>query len=1049
MKKLLTILLSACMLLCICIGITACGGNGSGGGEDDCVHSYSESVTNPTCTERGYTTHICGLCGDSYVDTYINALTHEFIDYVPDNNAKCEVDGTETAICSRQGCNEKDIRTIDGTALTHSFTDYVSDNNATYEKDGTKTAQCTHGCGTSDTVTDVGSMLVHNGLTFKTLSINGTNVYGKVSNTTESFSFINEITTSGKTKFIVSIDIYGVQQVATKTIPLEIGDNTVYITEIVDDEPINFYTVTVRRRPMYNVTFNANGGNSVASQTVEEDTILSSPSTVRQGYTFATWDYDFSKPITKNENITASWNANTNTPYKIEYYLQNLENNEYTLETTESKLGTTDTTVNAEIKTFAHFTHIVSETNCGNVAPDGSTILKVYYTRDKYTVTFNGNGGTLSSGNAIQTVKYQGSAIAPTYNRDGYDFKEFDKTFTNVSGDLLVTAQWNAIFLLSESGNEILGLTEYGVNNYSDVIIPENIDGKDINAIGEQAFWFSTINSVVIPQTVTSVGSYAFAYSSLTAITLPSSNIAFSEYAFLDCNNIKTVYYSGILENWLTSTWQYEHLESSPFFNGADLYIKGEKLTVLDSTNIPKNITTINAMAFYGCSSLEKVDIPSNITKIEGSAFSDCKNLTYLRIPSTVTDCQGCSFNGCISLQTIYFDIVDWKNTYAVNFSNAGKNSDSLVLTIGKNVEIIKSHAFDNSYITEVIFEEESNCREIKEYAFSECSRLKAIQIPDSVTSLGTYVFEQSGLETVTIGSGVSSIDTYAFLGCEKLKEISVNPNNKNYQSIDGSLYQKNSTSVALLQYPRAKESTVFSVSNEINLTSINSTAFLGAKNLSVIVLPKTVSYIGRNSFQRCTPFAGCSSLVSIIVDDSNAYYTSIDGNLYTKDGKTLVAYAPGKTATEFEVPNGVTNIGDYAFRSCDNLKNVTMPNSVTTIGDGAFYDCDSLTSITLPNSVTSIGEWAFSDCDSLTSVVIGDNVTSIEDAVFDDCSRLASVYYKGPASEWMNISIGNYNENLTSATIYYYIENENDVPTDGGNYWHYDENGNVAIWDI
>ncbi|MBR2337421.1 MAG: leucine-rich repeat protein, partial [Clostridia bacterium] len=86
-----------------------------------------------------------------------------------------------------------------------------------------------------------------------------------------------------------------------------------------------------------------------------------------------------------------------------------------------------------------------------------------------------------------------------------------------------------------------------------------------------------------------------------------------------------------------------------------------------------------------------------------------------------------------------------------------------------------------------------------------------------------------------------------------------------------------------------------------------------------------------------------------------------------------------------------------------------------------------------------SIGNYAFRYCDSLTSVVIGDSVTSIGDDAFYNCPSLTSVYYKGTSSEWSSISKGSNNSELTYyATRYYYIENEADVPTGGGNYWHY-----------
>ena len=122
-------------------------------------HTYEASVTAPTCTEQGYTTHACA-CGDSYVDTYVNELGHLYTNYVSDGNATCEADGTKTASCDH-GCGKTDTTTDVGSKLVHKYTKYVSDGNATCEADGTKTASCDHGCGKTDTTTDVGSALGH------------------------------------------------------------------------------------------------------------------------------------------------------------------------------------------------------------------------------------------------------------------------------------------------------------------------------------------------------------------------------------------------------------------------------------------------------------------------------------------------------------------------------------------------------------------------------------------------------------------------------------------------------------------------------------------------------------------------------------------------------------------------------------------------------------------------------------------------------------------------------------------------------------------------
>ena len=95
---------------------------------------------------------------------------------------------------------------------------------------------------------------------------------------------------------------------------------------------------------------------------------------------------------------------------------------------------------------------------------------------------------------------------------------------------------------------------------------------------------------------------------------------------------------------------------------------------------------------------------------------------------------------------------------------------------------------------------------------------------------------------------------------------------------------------------------------------------------------------------------------------------------------------------TSITLPNSVTYIGDRAFSGCDSLTSITIPNSVMSIGSAAFRECSSLTSITIPNSVMSIGEEAFYNCSSLTSITIGSGVTSIGDDAFDGCYDLTNI---------------------------------------------------------
>ena len=168
-------------------------------------------------------------------------------------------------------------------------------------------------------------------------------------------------------------------------------------------------------------------------------------------------------------------------------------------------------------------------------------------------------------------------------------------------------------------------------------------------------------------------------------------------------------------------------------------------------------------------------------------------------------------------------------------------------------------------------------------------------------------------------------------------------------------------------------------------VTQIEVNAFQGAK-ITSICIPDSVSKIGSQAFENCNtlrnitigkgvanigPFAfrGCTALLSITVDDANTYYKSIDGNLYTKDGREFIQYALGKSDTGFVVPQGVETIASYAFYRCTYIQKITLPHSMTMIGWGAFQLCKNLTTINIPGNTYRITANAFSDCAKLSSV--------------------------------------------------------------------------------
>lgn len=247
----------------------------------------------------------------------------------------------------------------------------------------------------------------------------------------------------------------------------------------------------------------------------------------------------------------------------------------------------------------------------------------------------------------------------------------------------------------------------------------------------------------------------------------------------------------------------------------------------------------------------------------------------------------------------------------------------------------------------------------ISDYAFEYNDTITTVTIPDSVINLGLGVFYGcSNLTNVSLGKGVSAIYSDVFAYCTSLKSISVPKDHPKYKSIDGNLYNKQGV---LIQYAAGKSEKSFVIPDDVK--EIAQCAFYGSYNLESITIGANVETISG------TPFYECTALKNFIVSNNNQNYKSVNGNLYTKDGKTLVKYAIGKTESTFSIPNGVINIGECAFESSSYLTEIIIPKGVTNIGYYAFNYAYALESVTIPTSVTYIDYGAFIVCNSLTSI--------------------------------------------------------------------------------
>lgn len=238
----------------------------------------------------------------------------------------------------------------------------------------------------------------------------------------------------------------------------KIGSNTKSQAAISGDGSLVVKLYYERKK--YNLNWDIGSGSASGNYTqggsVYYNTAITSPTLARAGYTYV-WNTAPSALMpTSDCTYSAVWTPNTNTPYTVEYYQQNISDDNYTLKDRENLSGTTDEIANASIKTYENFTLNPSASGYlaqGAIKGDGSLVLKIYYTRDKFTVKFDVGEGKLG-GDETQLLNHGSSVVTTAPSRTGYGFGGWytdesfteDKSFNGImpTNDIIVYAKWVA-----------------------------------------------------------------------------------------------------------------------------------------------------------------------------------------------------------------------------------------------------------------------------------------------------------------------------------------------------------------------------------------------------------------------------------------------------------------------------------------------------------------------------------------------------------------------------------------------------------------------------
>ena len=528
---------------------------------------------------------------------------------------------------------------------------------------------------------------------------------------------------------------------------------------------------------------------------------------------------------------------------------------------------------------------------------------------------------------------------------------------------------------------------------------------NSVKTISSNAFEDFELENIVIPEGVTELGNSAFLNSKIKSISLPSTLKSIEKNAFSGCNDLTNVIFNGTEDKWNSitkgtgneildaATKKFVILYGVTVNNGsANPAFAEENETVTVNASVPSGkiftkwtgngvvFTNENASTTTFTMPAKAVTVTANyvngynVTVIDGGATPsfaaegktidiNAKNIGGKIFTSWTSD-DGVIFTDANAASTTFTmpakdvtvkaNYVDDPTYWYCGAEGDGSNVTWSINAAGDTLTISGTGAMKNY--------EDSDGNVIARPWESLVSDISSVVIADGITVIGVGTFYGlTKLSSITIPASVTRIEKEAFSDCSSLTMVNWGSGIKEIG--DNAFTECDIKSTIIIPD---------------NVEKIGKEAFSFNKNLESVNIGKNTNPIAWGNI-----FRECVSLASVSVDSDNTAVSVTDGVLFSKDGTKIIWYPSHKTGTTYDIPENVTEIGDYAFY--DNiLETIVIPGNVKKIGIEAFAFSDKCKSLTISQGVEEIGDGAFGFTMAYQQdVIIPKSVKKIGSSVF------------------------------------------------------------------